>query len=255
MNFEDKNKLLKQFRDGKLSESDADRLEALFISGELDIEEFKIYNDYESMSDSFASNSDSLDIKLQEVLQDSFSSDSKNDGWWSASPWIIKALIPLFFMMAGFILNDVLNKNTTQQMPLQNFKSSQNETFSKDGFDLDEMLHSPSTAKRLTMVKNAQNVNLEQNQIVSILFMSLNNDKNTSVRMSALDELIKYSDMPEVRQGLLSSLGEQKSSFMIQYIAQALKIIGTDIDPDKFNDLVNKEIPSEVIENLNSNVY
>jgi hypothetical protein len=52
-------------------------------------------------------------------------------------------------------------------------------------------------------------------QIIAGLTNLLNSDSNDNVRLLALEELTRYSAIPEVREGLIASIKNQKSP-MIQ---------------------------------------
>jgi len=118
-----------------------------------------------------------------------------------------------------------------------------------------DILDHPSTSKRIRAVNLINKSDETEEQIIKLLFLSLNHDKNSNVRMAAIDGLIKYSNNPDVREGLINAIAKQKSPLVLQYLSEALKIIGAQIPLEKFRKLYNDDIPVEIIKEIEPNLH
>lgn len=73
------------------------------------------------------------------------------------------------------------------------------------------MMQQSSPVERIKAVNMVSDFDKADNLIIESLIEVLNNDSNSNVRLLALDALIRYSSVPEVREGLIASIGNQTS--------------------------------------------
>ena len=73
------------------------------------------------------------------------------------------------------------------------------------------LLEKESPSARIKAVSLTQNMVDVDDEIINALFSTLTNDNSTNVRLEALDALVRYSDRPSVRIGLIKSLAEQNN--------------------------------------------
>jgi len=73
------------------------------------------------------------------------------------------------------------------------------------------MLEQPSAMQRMKAISFADNFDNVDDKILNAFLITLNNDPNPNVRLSALDALSKYSDNKLVRDGLIKSISVQES--------------------------------------------
>ena len=73
------------------------------------------------------------------------------------------------------------------------------------------LIEQPSASKRLQAVNEANKLSEITSRIIQALLKTLNHDPNANVRLAALESLIQYADLPEVRQGLATSIAHQDS--------------------------------------------
>ncbi len=73
------------------------------------------------------------------------------------------------------------------------------------------LLNRPSAIDRMEGVSMVSRVNGPDDELISALFLTLNSDMNINVRLAAVDKLLLFSDVPEVREGLVESLTTQMS--------------------------------------------
>ncbi len=130
-----------------------------------------------------------------------------------------------------------------------NFEEFENET---EGFTNSEvedvrsqlvlaLLEQPSATKRLQAVNEANKLNEITEAIIKALFTTLNSDENVNVRLSAVEALSKYSDIPEVREGLVSSIILQESPLVQIALADLMMVLQEKRAVDSFELLMDKE--------------
>ena len=73
------------------------------------------------------------------------------------------------------------------------------------------MMQQSSPVERIKAVTMISDFDKPDNQIIESLIRVLNNDSNINVRLLALDALVRYSSVPEIRESLIASIGNQTS--------------------------------------------
>ncbi len=84
------------------------------------------------------------------------------------------------------------------------------------------MMQQSSPVERIKAVNMVGDFDKADNQIIESLIGVLNNDSNSNVRLLALDALIRYSSVPEVREGLIASIGNQTSPLVQLRLAEIM---------------------------------
>jgi len=84
------------------------------------------------------------------------------------------------------------------------------------------MMQQSSPVERIKAVNMVSDFEKPDNQIIESLIKVLNNDSNNNVRLLALDALIRYSSVPEVREGLIASIGNQTSPLVQLRLAEIM---------------------------------
>lgn len=84
------------------------------------------------------------------------------------------------------------------------------------------MMQQSSPVERIKAVNMISDFDKADNQIIKSLIGVLNNDSNSNVRLLALDALIRYSSVPEVREGLIASIGNQTSPLVQLRLAEIM---------------------------------
>jgi len=73
------------------------------------------------------------------------------------------------------------------------------------------LLQQPSATQRIKAVSYVDSVSTVDSKLTAALIETLNTDNNVNVRLATIDALSKYVDYPEVREGLIRSIANQKS--------------------------------------------
>ena len=246
-----KKELLDKFNKGILSDTESDTLEAMFINDSLKIDEFDIYRNLETHYQNEDVNI-SLDHKIQNLISEEIQKEKAKQQrrhWFTFLPLPIKLAFPLMLLFCGFFAGKSW-QNTDQN----SFASVDNSLLGNVQM-VNDILYHPSSSQRLTLVNNANENSKNQEQIIRVLFMSLNYDNSSNVRMAAVDALMSHSDKPMVREGLIKSIRQQESSIMIEYLTEALNIIGEKVTSGKIMIAPEGNTSDNKIKTFDKNIY
>lgn len=103
------------------------------------------------------------------------------------------------------------------------------------------LLDQPSANKRLQAVNEVNKLNNVTKTIIKALFSTLNKDENVNVRLSALEALKKYTEIPLVREGLITSIGHQTSPLVQIELADLMVVLQEKKAVKSFEKLIRKE--------------
>jgi hypothetical protein len=84
------------------------------------------------------------------------------------------------------------------------------------------MMQQSSTVERIKAVNMVSEFEEADNRIIESLIEVLNQDSNDNVRLLALEALLRYSSVPEVREGLIESIGNQTSPLIQLRLAEIM---------------------------------
>jgi hypothetical protein len=87
------------------------------------------------------------------------------------------------------------------------------------------MMQQSSTVERIKAVNMTSEFDMADSRIIESLLVLLNKDSNDNVRLLALDALIRYSAVPEVREGLVASIGNQTSPLVQLRLAEIMLVL------------------------------
>ena len=124
---------------------------------------------------------------------------------------------------------------------LDKLKIAQKETESVRSQLVLTLLDQPSANKRLQAVNEVSKLNKVTKTIITALFSTLNNDENVNVRLSAVDALKKYTDIPEVREGLIKSIINQNSPLVQMELADLMVVLQEKKAVKSFEKIIQEE--------------
>ena len=84
------------------------------------------------------------------------------------------------------------------------------------------LMQQSSPVERIKAVNMVSEFDKADSQIIKSLIEALNHDNNDNVRLLALEALIRYSFMPEVREGLIASIVNQASPMVQLRLAEIM---------------------------------
>jgi len=117
------------------------------------------------------------------------------------------------------------------------------------------MLEERSASKRLQGLQISSDMVSENQQITDAMFVTLNNDESTNVRLAALTILASYANDPEIRAGLINSITEQDSPTMQVALAELMAELQEPKAKEEFQSILEGEnTPDEVKTTLRENL-
>lgn len=140
------------------------------------------------------------------------SSDS-SENWFAkllASLWKPQFAYGLLLLGIGLGMGYFLNSDKSSEIVNTAVVNNQETEEVREKLVL-TLLELPSANKRLQAVSEATKLNSATERIITALFTTLNNDPNINVRLASIESLAKYAENPEVRMGLIQSIGQQES--------------------------------------------
>ena len=84
------------------------------------------------------------------------------------------------------------------------------------------LLQNPSASQRILAVGYTEEISTVNNKVIDALLTTLNEDPNVNVRLMTLEALVKYSEAPRVREGLVQSISLQESPLLQSAIADVM---------------------------------
>jgi hypothetical protein len=84
------------------------------------------------------------------------------------------------------------------------------------------MMQQSSTVERIKAVNMVSEFEETNRQVIESLINVLNHDTNDNVRLLALEALVRYSSVPEVRDGLITSIRNQTSPLVQLRLAEIM---------------------------------
>lgn len=145
----------------------------------------------------------------------------------------------IVILVAGFFVGNRLN--STDNVATEQLKVAQQETQEVRSQLVLTLLDQPSANKRLQAVNEVTKLNEVTETIIKALFTTLNNDANVNVRLSAMEALKGYVTIPEVREGLVASIVNQKSPIVQIELANLMVDLQEKKAVKSFEKLINEE--------------
>ncbi len=145
----------------------------------------------------------------------------------------------LAILVAGFFIGNGLNLGNTSNK--DSIEVAKKETEKVRSELVLTLLDQPSANKRLQAVNEVGKLNTVTETIIKALFSTLNNDDNVNVRLSAIEALKNYTDIPLVREGLVSSIIHQKSPLVQIELADLMVVLQEKKAVKQFKELIKEK--------------
>ncbi len=186
----------------------------------------------------------SMDAKFYSLLESETSKEEK-EGWFQRLENFLFGNLPkqlaytVVILVAGFFIGNRLN--TYEGNLGEKVKMAQQETQEVRSQLVLTLLDQPSANKRLQAVNEVTKMDQVTETIIKALFSTLNNDPNVNVRLSAIEALKNYTNIPEVREGLVASIINQKSPIVQVELADLMVVLQEKTAVKSFEKLINEE--------------
>lgn len=130
------------------------------------------------------------------------------------TPVVFRAAAAVLLVMVGVAVGYYVNRYNVQQERLAAIEKEKAEIEAENLKLKDNMLsligNENSASQRIRGVNVALNeISYADDEVVSALVTTLNEDKNSNVRLAALEALSKFHQEPAVRKALVTSLSKQ----------------------------------------------
>lgn len=129
------------------------------------------------------------------------------------TPAVFRAAAAIFLVAAGVAIGYYVNQYNVQQQRLAQIEKEKLEVERENLRLKNNMLaligNESSASQRMKGVNVALTIATADDEVVSALVKTLNEDKNTNVRLAALDALSKFHEESNVRKALVASLEKQ----------------------------------------------
>lgn len=109
------------------------------------------------------------------------------------------------------------------------------------------LLQDPSASQRIRAVAYTDEMSNVDLKVIDALFTTLNVDPNVNVRLAALEALVKLSDKPQVREGLVRSISLQESPLMQSAIADVMVKLREKSAVESLQKLLNKKDLNQMV--------
>lgn len=117
------------------------------------------------------------------------------------------------------------------------------------------MLEKESVTDRLKGVQMSSELSSSNQKVIDALFVTLNKDRSTNVRMAALNTLAQYANEPQIREGLVNSIRQQQSPLMQVALAELMVELQEQKAIDQFKPILENEFtPEEVKTTLQASI-
>lgn len=151
----------------------------------------------------------------------------------------------LAILTIGFFFGKNLNQNNTEN--IKNIQMAEKETQSVRSQLVLTLLEQPSVNKRLQAVSEVNKMNSVTETIIKALFTTLNNDDNVNVRLSSVEALSNYTNIPLVREGLIASISKQTSPLVQIALADLMEMLQEKKAVAPFKELIEEESTNESV--------
>ncbi|OEK06275.1 HEAT repeat domain-containing protein [Roseivirga misakiensis] len=253
--------LITEYIDGSLSEESRKEFDAYVTEGHIDMHEVEALAELQgkmitapepiptdAMSEGFYSQ-----LNAAKVEQSTDSGASKWEVLWQMILGTNRGR--LAFGMAVLVFGIVIGRTLTGS-----FYQNQLTDLSAQMVDMKEMmmmtmLEEESVTKRLKGVQMSSELVSTNAEVTDAMFMTLNSDESTNVRMAALNLLAQYADDPAIREGLINSISQQESPLMQVALAELMVELQESKAVSEFKNIIEGEYtPEEVKTTLRESV-
>ncbi len=122
-------------------------------------------------------------------------------------------------LLIGLIVGNMLMPNRVYE---QEIKGMSKELGEMRKMMVLSMIEGKQATDRIMAVNYVNDMDKADNKVIDALFKTLNNDENINVRLASLDALLKFTNLPEVRKGLIESIKIQESPIVLMELASVL---------------------------------
>ena len=159
-----------------------------------------------------------LKMEFEKALQNEIAAQKKTKTIFF-SPVFYRAAAAVLLVMAGVAIGNWINNNQQQSKELAELKQQVDEN---RRVMMAMLENQQSASQRMTGLSVAYEMDKPDDEIVSVLVKTMNEDPNSNVRLAAMEALGKFSSEATVRNSLIQSLSTQKDPIVQIALIQLL---------------------------------
>jgi hypothetical protein len=252
--------LITDFIDGQLSPEGKIEFEKLIAKGEIDKSEVEAMANFKKEFTSTPEPIPSPNLKANFYRM--LSEEQSKQGVKTASLFdqlnaflFGRTVGKLAFGLSLMIIGLVVGKNflnNTYQTEISDLNSQMTEM--KEMMMI-AMLEKESVSDRLKGVQMSSELSSSNQKVIDALFLTLNNDRSANVRIASLNTLAEYANDPQIREGLINSIAQQKSPLVQVALATLMVELQEKKAVNEFNSILNDDFtPEEVKTSLKERI-
>lgn len=177
-------------------------------------------------------------LKAEEKKASKISFVEKIQNFFTLKP-VKQFAYTLAILTVGFFIGNGFS--TSNNSSTKTIEVAQKETENVRSQLVLTLLGQPSANQRLQAVNEVNKLSSVTEKIIKALFSTLNKDENVNVRLSALQALKKYTEIPIVREGLIASIAHQTSPLVQIELADLMVVLQEKKAVKSFENLIQKE--------------
>ena len=207
-------------------------------------EEFDQMKSFWSIEESTPEPSTAMDVKFYTMLNSEENSKKNMSFLKRLETFLFGSLTKqlaytLVILVSGFFIGKQMTG--TSRVSEETIKYAQKETENVRSQLVLALLEQSSANKRLQAVNEVNKMGSVTETIIKALFSTLNNDTNVNVRLSAVEALGNYTEIPIVREGLIASISLQKAPLVQIALADLMVVLQEKKAVKSFKKLIEKE--------------
>ena len=220
--------ILVDYLSGNISDEKSQEFEQFLAENKIFKKEFEATKAFWNISEEIPNPTSRMDVQFYSMLTeeekkvDEVSFIKKIENFFIGS--FPKQLVyTLAILTVGFFIGNGFGTNENQSQ--KKLIVAQEETKDVRSQLVLTLLGQPSANQRLQAVNEVNKMTSVTETVLKALFSTLNNDDNVNVRLSAIEALKKYTEIPLVREGLINSLMQQKSPLVQIALADVMVLL------------------------------
>jgi len=245
--------LLLNYLDGKLSEDEENRLRELVTQGVVQQDELQQLREFYQRTGEYPTPepTERLRSHFYESLgqeQVKLEGKKKRNSWFPYVQFDIKlsqlayGLIIFLLGISIGMLSDTGHEYERQLADMKVELQVMQENL------VVNLLEQPSATQRLKAVSISTDMRQTNDKVVTSLLRVLNEDSHVNVRLAALDALLYYADLPQVRAGLIRSIAQQEAPMVQIALATAMVELEERRSLEELKKLLEKKDINEMVE-------
>ncbi len=253
--------LITDYIDGNLTVERKREFDTYVAEGHIDMKEVKTIMVFQEKMESaeMPSPTSSLSDNFYSMLSEAKAESQRKSNAWSFDQIWHRVFGTnsgrLAFGMVVLISGVVVGRGLSGSAYQSELKTLSNQMTEMQQMMSMTMLDGEAVSDRLKGVQMSSELVSSNREVTNAMFVTLNNDESTNVRMAALNLLAQYANDPVIREGLVNSISQQESPLMQLALAELMVELQESKAVEEFKEIIEGEFtPEEVKTTLRESV-